>query len=43
MVVCSDGVFGTHNIEDIMAYLLTLKKDPPPGTVKKVQQISFEQ
>jgi len=31
-----------QDIEDIMAYLLTLKKGPPPGTVKKVQQISFE-
>jgi uncharacterized protein len=31
-----------QEIEDIMAYLLTLKKDPPPGTIQEVQQISFE-
>ena len=33
----------TKIIEDLMAYLLTLKKDPPPGTVlKPVQDLSFE-
>jgi putative membrane-bound dehydrogenase-like protein len=31
-----------QDIEDVMAYLLTLRKDPPPGTVKTVRQISFE-
>ncbi|MFT6621581.1 MAG: putative membrane-bound dehydrogenase-like protein [Limisphaerales bacterium] len=32
-----------QDIEDLMAYLLTLKKDPPPGTVlKPVQDLSFE-
>ena len=32
-----------QDIEDLMAYLMTLKNDPPEGTVKEIQQeISFE-
>ena len=31
-----------QDIEDLMAYIMTLKHDPPPGTVTEVQQISFE-